>query len=124
MPSSALSVKDRLLLLQLGDRLKRLRQDLGLSGVDLAARACISRTTLSAIEAGDPGSFLGTYVRVMSSLGLSGDLAWLVSDARRLGPMVPAAAGERAPRSTLESAPCQRNGLSGSPAWPSAGRSE
>lgn len=83
MPTSALSVVDRQLLLQLGDRLKRARQELGLSGVDLAARAGVSRGTLRAVEAGDPGPSVGTYVRVLSSLGLSADLACLASEARR-----------------------------------------
>ncbi|WP_374660124.1 helix-turn-helix transcriptional regulator [Inhella sp.] len=86
MSISALSARDRHLLLQLGDRLKRIRQEQGLSGVDLAARAGISRTTLRAVEAGDPSSSAGAYLRVISSLSLGGDLACLASGARRSKP--------------------------------------
>lgn len=75
------SVLDRQLLLQLGERLKRLRKLQGWSGAALAKRIGISRTTLVAVEAGDPGPSLGTLVRVMSALGVSGDLALLASGA-------------------------------------------
>src|SRR6266404_4950026 len=68
------SVLDRQLLLQLGDRLKRLRQSKGLGTVEMAARAGISRNTLRAIESGDPTTAIGTYLRIMSILGVSGDL--------------------------------------------------
>ena len=47
------AVLERHLLLQLGDRLKRLRKAQGLGTVAMAQRAGISRTTLSAVEAGD-----------------------------------------------------------------------
>ena len=49
------AVLERQLLLQLGDRLKRLRKAQGLGTVEMAKRVGISRTTLSAVEAGDPG---------------------------------------------------------------------
>lgn len=73
-------VLERQLLLQLGDRLKRLRQAQGLSTVEMARRVGISRTTLGAVEAGDPGPSIGTYLRVMSVLGVSGELALLAGD--------------------------------------------
>jgi transcriptional regulator with XRE-family HTH domain len=63
------SVLDRQLLLQLGDRLKTLRQAQGLGNVEMAVRAGISRNTLRAIESGDPTTAIGTYVRVMTILG-------------------------------------------------------
>ena len=87
---------ERQLLLQLGDRLKRLRKAQGLSTVEMAKRVGISRTTLSAVEAGDPGPSIGTYLRVMSVLGISGELALLAGDT--LQPAPPGSAGARSRR--------------------------
>ena len=67
-------VLERQLLLQLGERLQRLRKAQALSAVLMAQRVGISRTTLAAVEAGDPGPSIGTYLRVMSELGVAGDL--------------------------------------------------
>src|SRR2546427_9467013 len=61
----------RQLLLQFGDRLKRLRKEQGLGTVEMASRVGISRSTLAAVESGDPGPSMGTYLRVMSELGRS-----------------------------------------------------
>ena len=69
----------RMLLLQLGDRLMSRRKAMGLSAVEIAKRAKISRTTLKAVEAGAPGTSIGSLVRVMSALGISGDLVHLAS---------------------------------------------
>lgn len=88
------AVLERQLLLQLGDRLKRLRKTQGLGTVEMAKRVGISRTTLSAVEAGDPGPSIGTYLRVMSALGVAGELALLAGDA-----LQPAPAGSAAARS-------------------------
>jgi transcriptional regulator with XRE-family HTH domain len=88
------SILDRQLLLQLGDRLKRLRQAGGLGTVEMAARAGISRNTLRGIESGDPTTAIGTYLRVMSILGISGELALLAGDT-----LAPAPAGSAAARS-------------------------
>jgi len=77
--SDTTSVLDRQMLLQLGERLKRLRKQQGLSSVAMAQRVGISRTTLSAVEAGDLAPSMGTYLRVMSALGVSGELALLAS---------------------------------------------
>lgn len=77
-------VLERQLLLQLGDRLKALRQAQGLGTVEMAARAGVTRNTLRAVEAGDPGTSIGNVLRVMSVLGVSGDLALLVGDHGRL----------------------------------------
>lgn len=77
------SVLDRQLLVQLGGRLKRARQRQGLTSTALAQRVGISRTTLHAVEAGDPAPTMGTYLRVMSALGVSGDLALVATDTLR-----------------------------------------
>lgn len=88
------SVLDRQLLLQLGDRLKRLRQARGLGTVEMAARVGVTRNTLRAIESGDPATAIGTYLRAMSVLGVSGELALLAGDA-----LMPSPAGSAAARS-------------------------
>jgi transcriptional regulator with XRE-family HTH domain len=90
------SVLERQLLLQLGDRLKRLRKSRGLGTVEMSKRAGISRTTLASVEAGDSGPSIGTYLRVMSVLGISGDLALLAGDALQPGP--PGTASARSKR--------------------------
>jgi transcriptional regulator with XRE-family HTH domain len=88
------AVLERQLLLQLGDRLKRLRKAQGLGTVEMAARAGITRNTLRGVEAGDPGPSIGTYLRVMSVLGISGELALLAGDT-----LLPPPAGSAAARS-------------------------
>lgn len=74
------SVLDQQLLLQLGERLRHARVKLGLTTVQLAQQARISRMTLSAVEAGSPAPTMGTYLRVMGVLGVSQDLALVASD--------------------------------------------
>ena len=93
------SVLQRQLLLQFGDRLRRLRKARKLSTVEMAKRVGISRTTLSAVEAGDPAPSIGTYLRVMAELGIGADLALLAGDV-----ISPAPADSAAARS-LRSAP-------------------
>jgi transcriptional regulator with XRE-family HTH domain len=88
-------VLERQLLLQLGDRLKRLRKAQGLGTVEMAARAGITRNTLRAVEAGDPGPSIGTYLRVMSVLGIGGELALLAGDTLLPPPTDSAAARSR-----------------------------
>jgi transcriptional regulator with XRE-family HTH domain len=96
------TVLERQLLLQLGDRLRRLRKAQGLGTVEMAKRVGISRTTLSAIEAGDPGPSIGTYLRAMSVLGVGGDLALLAGDALQPAPAGTAAARSRRPRPIVQ----------------------
>lgn len=96
------AVLERQLLLQLGDRLKRLRKAQGLGTVEMAGRVGISRTTLSAIEAGDPGPSMGTYLRVMSVLGIGGELAMLAGDALQPAPPGSAAARSRRARPVVQ----------------------
>jgi len=91
------SVLEWQLLFQLGDRLKRLRKSQGLGAVEMAQRVGISRTTLSAVESGDLGPSIGTYLRVMSVLGVGADLALLASDVMQ--PATPGSAAAR-PRRT------------------------
>lgn len=93
--SDTTSVLDRQLLLQLGERLKRLRKLQGLSSVAMAQRVGISRTTLSAVEAGDLAPSIGTYLRVMSALGVSGELAILASGTLQTGHLVAPKASRR-----------------------------
>jgi len=82
--SAIQSVIDQLLLSQLGDRLQRLRKERRLGTVELANEAGISRPTLRAVESGDPRTSIGVYLRVMSVLGVVGELSLLASGA--LGP--------------------------------------
>ena len=82
MPAASLltSVLDQQLLLQLGGRLKRARLEQGLTAIHSAQQAGISRMTLAAIEAGEPSATMGSYLRVMSVLGVSKDLALLAGN--------------------------------------------
>ena len=59
----------------------------------MASRVGVSRRTLSAVEAGDPTSSMGTYLKVISALGILGDLALLADDAMRSVTSNTAAAG-------------------------------
>ena len=96
------SVLERQLLLQLGDRLKRLRKAQGLTTVEMAKRVGISRTTLSSVEAGDPTPTIGTYLRVMSELGVAGDFALLAGDTFQPAPPDTAAANSRRHRPQVQ----------------------
>lgn len=98
-PSSI--VLERQLLLQLGDRLKGVRKGQQLAMVEVAKRAQISRTTLAAIEAGDPGPSMGSYVRVMSILGVAGDIALLAGDGIQAAPAGSAGARSNRRRPTV-----------------------
>jgi len=95
-------VLERQLLFQLGDRLKRLRKSQGLGTVEMAQRVGISRTTLSAVESGDPGPSMGTYLRVMSALGVGGDLALMASDVMQPATPGSAAAHSRRARPAVQ----------------------
>jgi transcriptional regulator with XRE-family HTH domain len=96
------AILERQLLLQLGDRLKRLRLAQGLSAVEMARHVGLSRTTLAAVESGDPGPSIGTYLRVMSVLGVSGELALLASDTLQAAPQGSAAARSRRARPVVQ----------------------
>ena len=94
--SSDSLVLHRQLLLQLGDRLRRLRKARKLTTVEMAERAGISRMTLASVEAGDPGPSMGTYLRVMGVLGVAADLAFLAGDM--VHPAQPGTAAARSHR--------------------------
>ena len=81
MPAHAdvTSALEQQLLAQFGERLKGARLSRGLSAAALAQQVGISRTTLHAVEAGDPSPTIGTYLRVMSALGAAGDFALLAT---------------------------------------------
>lgn len=81
--SSNSSVLQLHLLLQLGDRLRRLRKFQDMSAVEMASRVGISRATLRAVEAGDPTPSMGTYLKVISALGIVGDFALLADGVMR-----------------------------------------
>jgi transcriptional regulator with XRE-family HTH domain len=98
MTETTTAVLERQLLLQFGERLRRLRKARKLGTVQMAQQVGISRTTLAAVEAGDPGPSLGTYLRVMSVLGISGELALLAGDALQSAPAESAAARSRRAR--------------------------
>ena len=96
MTASELSpILERQLLLQLGDRIKRLRKAQGLGTVEVSARAKLTRNTLRSIEAGDPSPSIGAYLRVMSVLGVSGELALLAGDTMQVAPAGSAGARSR-----------------------------
>ena len=90
-------VLERQMLLQLGERLKRLRKSQGIGTVEMAARASISRMTLSAVESGDPGTAIGTYLRVLSLLGSAADFALLAADVVQQAPSTAARTRKPAP---------------------------
>lgn len=89
------SILERQLLLQLGDRLKRLRKAQGLGTVEMAARCGMTRNTLRSVESGDPSPSMGAYLRVMSVLGIGGELALLAGDTLQPPPADSAAARSR-----------------------------
>lgn len=76
-------VVDQQLLLQLGGRLKRARVRQGLTTVEMANQAGLSRMTLRAVEAGEPTPTMGSYMRVMNVLGVSKDLALLAAEVEQ-----------------------------------------
>lgn len=78
--SPFISVVDQKLLLQLGERLRRIRIRQGLTTVQTAENAGLSRMTLRAVEAGEPTPSIGSYLRVMRALGVSQDIALLAKD--------------------------------------------
>ncbi|MBK9574342.1 MAG: helix-turn-helix transcriptional regulator [Rhodoferax sp.] len=95
-------VLENQLLLQLGDRLKRLRKAQRMGTVEMATRVGIARNTLRAIESGDPAPSMGSYLRVMSVLGVSGELALLVGDTLQPAPTGSAAAQSRHARPAVQ----------------------
>ena len=87
-----------------GQRLRDARLRRRFSVTDVAARSGVSRPTINKVEKGDASVTLGTYLRVLSVLGMVNELEKLLADdpvGRRLqdaelGAGVP----KRAPRRT------------------------
>lgn len=96
------SLLDLQLLHQLGDRLRLLRKERRLGTVALAEQAGISRPTLRAVESGDPNTSIGIYLRVMSALGVGGELALLASAATQVPVRGTAAARSRRLRPAVQ----------------------
>jgi len=82
MPSKPPTIfpREAKLLRELGERLRLARLRRGFSAVVVAERAGIARMTLYKAERGDASVTLGTYFRVLSVLGLDGDLARVAAD--------------------------------------------
>lgn len=95
--STVNTVLDQQLLQQLGARLKAARLSQKLTAGELALRAGVSRMTLGAVESGDATPTMGTYLRVMSVLGVSSDIALVASNA-----MKPADGAKAPPGVTVE----------------------
>ena len=70
----------RRLLRELGENIRLARLRRGFSMALVAERAGMSRTTLRAVEKGEPASTLGAYANVLHSLGLHEDLAFVARD--------------------------------------------
>ncbi len=68
------------ILAQVGENIRLARLRRGFSAKLVAERAGMSRTTLRAIERGEPGVTLGAYANVLHSLGLHEDLALIARD--------------------------------------------
>ena len=68
------------ILAVLGENIKLARLRRKLSTVQVSERAGISRSTLNAVEKGQPGVSLGIYARVLHVLGLEKDLAEVAKD--------------------------------------------
>lgn len=75
---------------------------------EMAKRVGISRTTLSAVEAGDLGPSMGTYLRVMSVLGVGEELALLAGDTMQPAPPGSAAAQSRRARPVVHKSSARR----------------
>ena len=82
MPARAPSVfpSEQRLLQALGERLRLARKRRRLPMQTVATRAGVTRQTLYNVENGDPSVTLGTYVRVLSVMGLERDLERVAAD--------------------------------------------
>lgn len=82
MPSRSPEVlpAERQILAALGTRIRLARRRRKLTTTAVAQRAGISRTTLYKAESGGPSVTLGTYVRILATMGLDQDLALIAAD--------------------------------------------
>lgn len=72
-----LPIPVRQALRKLGEDLRDARRRRRIPTAQLAERASISRTTLTKLEQGSPGTSIGIYARVLLALGLINRLAQL-----------------------------------------------
>lgn len=68
------------LLAALGVRLRLARLRRKMTAQQVAMAAGITRVTLRRVEAGEPGVLMGTYLRVLATLGLAQDLILVARD--------------------------------------------
>lgn len=101
------------LMSDFGARLRAARARRRLSAQEVADRSGISRMTLHRAEKGDPVVGLGTYLRIMATLRIEGDLA-LLAQADELGMEIEAA-------STPGRKPRKFTPISATPVYSSAG---
>lgn len=67
-------------LAALGERLRLARRRRKKTAQQVAVEAGITRVTLRRVEAGEPGVLMGTYLRVLATLGLAQDLILVARD--------------------------------------------
>lgn len=77
---TALTDAEGALLAALGERLRLARRRRRRTADEVATQAGITRVTLRRAEAGEPGVTMGTYLKVLSTLGLAQDLVLLARD--------------------------------------------
>ncbi|QRR35598.1 helix-turn-helix domain-containing protein [Hydrogenophaga sp. YM1] len=82
MPSSSplLYPPQRKLLAELGQRIRQARLRRRFTASLVAARADVSRQTLTKVERGAPSVTMGTYLRVLTTLNLETDLSKVAQD--------------------------------------------
>ena len=72
--------QDAALLAALGERLRLARRRRKMTAQQVALESGITRVTLRRVEAGEPGVLMGTYLRVLATLGLAQDLILVARD--------------------------------------------
>ena len=72
--------KDQKILEQVGENIKLARKRRSLTTIQVAERAGIDRSTLYAIEKGNPSVSLGAYFNTLRVLSLHGDFLILAAD--------------------------------------------
>ena len=72
--------KEKAILAELGENLKLARRRRRLTSEQVAERTNISRTTLWHVEKGSDHISIGTYLQVLSTLGLAGDFKQIAED--------------------------------------------
>lgn len=93
MPAKAAPLTDHLqqLWTTVSDRVRDARLRRNLTAEQVAREAGITRVTLNRLEKGDPSVTVATFLRVLDSLQLSGDIAGVAEDSanRTVGERLP-----------------------------------